>query len=289
MKNKYFKPLIAVLFIVLCAVMLIACRYVSLSASTFKFTNYYKRTVLTMNINSSYNELKATLRQKYAEMLSNSIEETRVEFNSALKQILGEEYVEKRQKLIKLESNLKAQRNEFLNSEDYLNGKEKLKNLKLKIDKTSNEDEKEELQSEFNACLNELSTLNIKFNNVLKAKREEIDALKGQLKALFKSKKGEIEKERDRLEQKTKQNILNIVNQYNFELKELNDAFSVSSTLREMPFDNDFLNDLSVVSNFENDCLGEAVQAESSVKLELVSTDGLDDVVVLENTSKLKS
>ena len=84
-------------------------------------------------------------------------------------------------------------------------------------------------------------------------------------------------------------NIANIITQFNFELKELNDAFSFSVTAREMPFDDDFANNISVLSKFESDCFNESEVVNSDVKVELVSLDGLDDVVVLENTSKLKS
>ena len=290
MKNKYYKTLIAVFFIVICAFMLIAGRYVKLSVKTFKFEKLQNNKVmLTMNNNSSYNELKSSLRQKYAKMLADTIEETRVEFNSELKRVLGEEYVEMRNELTSLESEIKAQRNEFLMSSEYLTGKKKLIELGQKIDATTNNDEKEELRSEFNVTLNELSTLNVKFNNVLKAKREKVDETRAKLKELFNSKKDELKKVKDELEIKTKQNIANIISQFNFELKELNDAFSVSVTAREMPFDDDFTKDISVLSKFESDCFTESEVTESDVKVELVSLDGLEDVVVLENTSKLKS
>ena len=289
MKNKYYKPLIVLLFVILCAVMFVAVRYVNITASTFKFANLDKKAVLTMKLESSYGELKATLRQKYAKLLANSIEETRLEFNNSLKEILGEEYLIKRKELSQLETQIKKDRNDFLNSSEYLNGKQKLKDLKQKIDNTANENEKEELQSEFNVALNELSTLNVKFNNVLKSKREEIDCLKGKLKQLFISKKDEITIVKDKLEEKTKQNIAEIISQFNFELKELNEAFAVSLEKREMPFDDEFLGDISVVSKFENDCINENTVQDASVKLELISVDGVDDVVVLENTSKLKS
>ncbi|MBR5439667.1 MAG: hypothetical protein IKV61_05600 [Clostridia bacterium] len=289
MKNKYYKPIVILLFVILCAVMFVAVRYVNVTASTFKFSNFDKKAELTMKLESSYGELKATLKQKYAKLLANSIEETRLEFDNSLKEILGEEYLIKRKELSQLETQIKKERNEFLKSDEYLNGKQKLKDLKQKIDETSNENEKEELQSEFNVTLNELSTLNVKFNNVLKSKREEIDSLKSELKQLFSNKKDEISAVKDRLEQKTKKNIGEIISQFNFELKELNEAFAVSLDKREMPYDDEFLGDISVVSKFENDCINENTVQDASVKLELISVDGVDDVVVLENTSKLKS
>ena len=290
MKNKYYKTMFTIFFIVTCAITMVVGRYVKQAVNTFKFNNLqHNRVVLTMNINSSYNELKLTLKQKYSKMLADAIEATRNDFNDSLKSVLGEEYLEKRNKLTELESQIKKERNEFLNSGKYIEGKQKLKELKEKIDATTNEDDKEALTSEFNAELNKLSTLNIQLNNVLKSKREEIDLIKGELRALFNSKKEEIKKEKEVIEQKTKQEIANIITQFNFELKELNDAFAVSVIGREMPFDNGFINDLSAVSKFENECLNENAEENSSVKVELVSVDGLDDVVVLENTSNLKS
>ncbi len=289
MKNKYYKTLLAVMFIIICATIFVAFRYVKITASTFKFTNSNNKVVLTMNFDSSYNELKLDLKQKYVKKLADVIEKTRIEFNNALNNVLGTSYIEKRNALTQLENEIKKDRNEFLNSSDYLNGKQALKDLKQEIDETFDEDKKEELQSEFNAKLNELSTLNIKFNNVLKSKREKYDEIKGELKALFNSKKDELKKQKETIEQKTKQEIANIITQFNFELKELNDAFSVSVNVREMPFDNNFINDLTAVAKFENECLNENEVQNSSVKVELVEFDGLDDVVVLENTSKLKS
>lgn len=289
MKNKYYKTLIAVMFIIICATIFVAFRYVKITASTFKFTNSNKKVVLTMNLNSSYNELKLDLKQKYVKKLSDVIEQTRIEFNNSLNNVLGASYVEKRNALTQLENEIKKDRNEFLNSNDYLNGKQVLKELKDKIDETFDEDKKEELQSEFNVKLNELSTLNIKFNNVLKAKREKYDEIKGELKALFNSKKDELKKQKEIIEQKTRLEIANIISQFNFELKELNDAFSVSINEREMPFDNNFVNDLNAVAKFENECLNDSEVQNSNVKVEVVALDGLEDVVVLENTSKLKS
>ena len=289
MKNKYYKTLLAVMFIIICATIFVAFRYVKITASTFKFTNSSNKVVLTMNFDSSYNELKHDLKQKYVKKLADVIEKTRLEFNNALNNVLGSSYIEKRNELTQLENEIKKDRNEFLNSSDYLNGKQALKEIKDKIDETFDEDKKEELQSEFNVKLNELSTLNIKFNNVLKSKREKYDEIKGELKALFNSKKDELKKQKETIEQKTKQEIANIITQFNFELKELNDAFTVSINEREMPFDNSFINDLTAVAKFENECLNENEVQNSSVKVELVEFDGLDDVVVLENTSKLKS
>lgn len=290
MKNKYNKPLFTIIFIVICAVMIVVGRYVKLAVNTFNFTNIRgNRITLTMSNTSSYNELKNPLREKYAKLLKGVIDDTREEFNTVIHNVLGAEYATLRENLTNLEREVKKQRDEFLSSAEYVDGKQKLKDIKKKLDEVEDDTIRLDLNKEFNVALNNLSTLNIKFNNVLKQKREEIDAIKQQIKSLLGSKKEELIKEKSVLEESTKKKIAKIIADYNFELRELNDAFSVSLISSELPFDDEFVSNLTATSNFETEYIANENSAKSNVNVELVTLDGLEDVVVLENNSKLKS
>ena len=107
-------------------------------------------------------------------------------------------------------------------------------------------------------------------------------------------KEDELLKAKTKIEQQTRQNIATIFNEFNFELNELNDAFGIKSRARELPFDESELNVESVATKFESDYFSgnlndNVSDNQDGVKVEFVTLDGIDDVVVSENSSKLKS
>ncbi len=295
MRNKYYKGLILALFILFCAVIYITSDYVLDAVQTFKFIGGNTKRVQLVMENSCYDELKQSLKQKYAKKFVQMLDETRVNFDAELKSILGEEYMKTRQELVAIDNEISSIRKEFLSSSEYVSKKAELKEIKSKLDAIKEDNsEKEELQSKFNVALNELSTLNVKLNNQCKDKREKKDEIRTQLKKLFNEKQDELLKAKTKIEQQTRQNIATIFNEFNFELNELNDAFGIKSRARELPFDESELNVESVATKFESDYFSgnlndNVSDNQDGVKVEFVTLDGIDDVVVSENSSKLKS
>ncbi len=295
MRNKYYKTLIITLFILFCAVLLVTSNYVLDAVQTFKFVgNKPKKVELVMQYNNCYDELKQSLKEKYAKKFFKMLDETRVTFDGKLKSILGDDYMKTRQELVTIDNEIATIRKEFLSSSEYVSKKAELKEIKSKLDAIKEDNsEKEELQSKFNVALNELSTLNVKLNNQCKDKREKKDEIKRNLKKLFDQKQKALFEAKRQLELETRQKIAQILNEFNFELSELNDAFDIKSKIKEFPFDEANLNIESVATKFESDYfsgnLNDNVASDNGVKVEFVTLDGIDDVVISENPSKLKS
>ena len=147
--------------------------------------------------------------------------------------------------------------------------------LKSKMDKAEGE-EYDKLYEEFQKSLSEISTLNVKLNNSLKELKAHNDDIKSKLISLFDKNKKALIKFRQDKKKEISEILLTIINEYNFEISELNSAYGLNQNkMREFPFDIDKFTFKSVVSPFESEYFNETTvenQCEST-KIEFVDAN----------------
>ena len=148
----------------------------------------------------------------------------------------------------------------------YIAKRENLATLKAKID-SLDKSAKEEYLDEFRAVLGEISTLNTKFNNNLKSKRDRLDEIKGSVKELFVKNKDELLKIRRNNMDITRDKLKELLISYNLEIRELNTAFGIDKKPTDFPFDVSSMQDCLVAGKLETECFNEilGITAEKPV------------------------
>ncbi len=276
MKNKHFYFALILLFTLICTAVYISTNYYV--STTFKKLNYNSSGVATVSSNQldlTFQELKNTIKSKYNNKLLTELDVISKNYRSDVTSILGDNYTSLHTKLNLNNQIIETKSNEFLNSNEYLEKKRQMKELKVKMDNSQGE-EHDKYYDEFQFTLNEISTLNVKLNNQLKEIRENNDKIRLELKTLFDNNKEQIVKLREEYKNKVSAVILKVINEYNFELYELSDAFGVKlPKIKEFPFDIDKFNFKCVSSPYEAEYFSEPTteSVDSTTKIEFVDVN----------------
>lgn len=276
MKKKYIYIVFIMFFALICATLYISTNYyVSTTFKKISKNNLEVARVSALTTDSTYLELKDSIKTKYNKKLISELDVVSKEYKEEIIKILGDEYDSLTNKLTLNTQIIQTKSKEFLNSKEYLDKKREMAELKLKMDKAEGE-EYDKLYSDFQSVLNEISTLNVKLNNQLKDIRSSNDQIKSELKKLFDDNKDKIVALRTEYKNKVSTLILNIINEYNFELYELSDTFNVKlPKIREFPFDIENFNFKCVSSSYEAEYFNEPLveSADSSTKIEFVDVN----------------
>lgn len=273
MKNKNITGFILAIFLFVCAILMISCSYYQKSTPTFLKLAYRKEII----VDDSYLELKNSLFQKYEKRFNELLESTKKEYTESFTEILGEEYKTLNESLENNISTQRTMRANFLNGEEYLNAKRKMYDLKSKMDAETDGDKKDELFAEFQSSLADISTLNIKLNNSLKAYKEKESSIRESLKNLYDGKKEQLLNAKKQIENKTRTELLSLLSEFNFELKELNEVYGIVNGKKEYPFNLEKVNGYSVASKFDSDYFyGNSLETSSdnSTEIEIYDENG---------------
>ncbi len=257
MKQKNLTIIIILLFTLLCAGIYITYNYYSETSSAFKKLSVEREIKLVHNQDSSYLELKKSIKEKYFKRLNEELSNFSSEYKKGIESILGSKYAKYEEELKSIRTQIHDKKVDFLNSKEYLDKKQEMLDLKAKMDKAEGE-EYDKLYEDFQKSLSEISTLNVKLNNSLKDLKAKHDDIKTKLTSLFDKNKDALLKFRQEKKKAVNQMLLTIINEYNFEISELNSAFGLSQNkMREFPFDVDKFTFKSVVSPFESEYFNE--------------------------------
>lgn len=275
MRNKLIKSFIFIFILMICSILFICgTRYIG-DVSSVKSYKIIKG--MAMETSSGYIELKNSIDQKYTEEFVKILNQTSEGLKSGIKAILGDEYLLLSNEYNDIIDVISKEKREFELSEEYLSKKRELAQLKVKID-ALDKSSKEEYVDKFKQTLSEISTLNTKFNNQLKSKRDRLFEIENQVKKLFISNKNELINLRINQMNATRDKLRELILSYNVELKELNEAFSVQNDKQELPFDVNTMQNLMVAGKLETQCFAE-ILGENEHKT----------VVCSDNTVELKS
>ena len=276
MRYKIIKIIISVFVALLCSVLLIGAKYYVKTVQSFK-TFYNKLDIrLTSMQNDSYNELKKSLDNKYANKLEELLGLSADKLKCEIEGVLGKDYILLREEFYTTINSIEGKKREFTLSNEYLDKKENLSKIKNLID-NSPETEKDKYLEEFRVALNDISTLNTKLNNQLKGERDRLNEIKIEVKNMFIKNANKLLSIRKTLMAETRTEIANLLKEYTFELNELNSTFNVKSNDN---FGFDFL-DITrrlKLGKLENECFSNILteNAEKSVDF-------------FENTNKILS
>ena len=262
MRNKFLKSIFFVFILMICSAIAIFVKEYSKTATTFKSV-VGNVGVISMRENSGYNELKSSIDQKYTKEFVKILNETSNSLKSDIEGVLGENYVALKVEYDGICDFISNEVKKFNNSKDYLDLKEKLAVLKEKID-ALDKSSKQEYLEEFRGVLSEISTLNTKFNNTLKDKRDRLEEIKCEVKELFvKNKDALIDLRRKNMD-KTRELLKELLVSYSVELKELNEAFNVNDKAPDYPFDVKTMDDCLVAGKLETECYNEILNENSN-------------------------
>ena len=273
---KKFKLILVLLFVLICATLLISAKYYSYNLPTFKQISVKEGSYMSVSyVDNGYLELKKSIFDKYNNKLVSSLKEISCNYKSEINEILGESYTKLITESDDIDSKIKNKTNEFLNSDEYTSKKLLMQSIKKEMDNSQGE-KYDKLYEKFQLTLNEISTLNVKLNNSLKDLRLRKSEIKNNLTSLFDKNKNKLTTLRNNNKLKIKELISDVINEYNFELNELNNAFEVKQlNNREFPFDLNTFNFKCVSSTFEEDYFNDTIVTteESDVKIEFINVN----------------
>ncbi len=227
------------------------------------------------NEDLSYVELKNSIKDKYLSKLNEELTVFSNNYKNGMKEILGEEYLTLENDLISTKEQIKDKKVKFSNSKEYLDKKREMLELKEKMDNAEGE-EYDKLYESFQKALSEISTLNVKLNNSLKDLKAKQSDIRAKLLTLFDNNKDELIAFRKAQKGAISEIIVSIINEYNFELSELNMAFNrAQNKMREIPFDIETCSFDTVVMPFESEYFSETVVTteEETTKIEFVDVN----------------
>ena len=272
MKQKNITIILLFIFSIICATAYIGYNYFSKNIGAFKKISPGLEVRLVSLNDSSYLELKSSIKEKYLKKLTDELTVFSKDYNKGITEILGKDYNKYVEELEKTKLEIHYKKVNFLNGEEYLNKKKEMLDIKSKMDKAEGE-EYDKLYEDFQKALSEISTLNVKLNNSLKELKVKHNEIRTKLTKLFDNNKDKLIKFRNTQKKKISEVILTIINEYNFELSELNCAYGINQNkMREIPFDVDKFSFKSVSSPFESEYFNETIveRDESDVKIEFV-------------------
>ncbi len=246
----------------LCSAIVVGVKEYKKSTQTVK--TFGKVGLLSMNESSGYNELKLSVDQKYTQQFVKILNETQTELKTNIADILGDEYKTLTCEYDEISDFISTEIKKFNKSEEYTVLRDKLAVLKEKID-ALDKSSKQEYLDEFRAVLGEISTLNNKFNNQLKEKRDRLMQIKGLVKDLFVKNKDELLKARQNSMEVTRKRLAELFLAYNVEIKELNDAFGVKPKKPSYPFDVDSMKECMVAGKLETECFNEILSSNETL------------------------
>ncbi len=275
MKQKKIAVLLILLFTLLCSALYIGYNYYTICLSAYKNLSTESEVVLMRNEDLSYIELKNSIKDKYLSKLNEELTVFSNDYKNGMKDILGEEYLTLENDLESVKKQIKDKKAQFLTSKEYLDKKQEMLDLKEKMDKADGE-EYDKLYESFQKALSEISTLNVKLNNSLKDLKGKQKDIRSKLVSLFNANKDSIISFRKAQKQAISEIIVTIINEYNFELRELNTAFNrAQNKMREIPFDIETCSFDTVVMPFESEYFSETVvtEEEGTTKIEFVDAN----------------
>ncbi len=253
MRYRIIKIIISVFVALLCSVLLIGAKYYVKTVQSFK-TFYNKLDIrLTSMQNDSYNELKKSLDDKYAKKLEELITLTADKLKCEIDSVLGEEFILMREEFYTTLNSIESKKKEFTLSSEYLSKKQELSKIKNLID-NSPETEKDKYLDEFRVALNDISTLNTKLNNQLKGERDRLNAIKIEVKNMFIKKSNKLLSIRKSLMAETRKEIVNLLKEYNLEVRELNSTFNVETNNDNLGFNLLGIAERLQIGKLENEC-----------------------------------
>lgn len=186
--------------------------------------------------NDKYLKEKVILDKKYNKQISILVKETEQAVEDKSCEIFGETYCELKKEIEILKTEIDNHRFAFYESKEYTETQNRLSDIQEKIKKCTNENEKAFLQNDLNEEIKKMQTLNIKCENQLKTKTDNLSHCEKDVAAI-------IEKKRDLLEAYKKQVFLlakdklnSIITEYNEELNVLKAKHLIQlSTEKEVP------------------------------------------------------
>lgn len=277
MRYRIIKIIITVFVALLCSIMFISAKYYVRTVQSFK--TFYKESEirLTSMQNDCYNQLKKSLDDKYAKKLEELLLLTGNEIKGEIKNVLGEEYILLREEFYTTLNSIENKKKEFSLSNEYVSAKENLSRVKGLID-SAPEYEKDKYLDEFRVALNDISLLNTKLNNQLKSERDRLSIIKAEAKKLFIKNSKKLISVRKSLMVETRDKIVSLLNEYKFELGELNSTYNVKNNQNDLSFDFSSINERLREGKLESECF-----------LEILSENSQQTVIVSENTNQILS
>lgn len=276
MRNKNFKLLTAFFIIIFSAIAFICVRYYNKLISVFNFNG------LSLGVNkmliedkeNSYLSLKNSINEKYKLLFLDVLSEFKILYRDKMTKILGENYLIYTQKYNEIYNKIKEKRINFLSSKEYLNKKKELNELKFVLD-NSNKEEYDANKTNFDLKLAEISTLNVKLNNLLKDEMSLEKEITLKLKNLFDSKKSEVKECKLNIEKDLVIKIKDFLKSYKDEINEVSIVFEKEFNDKDLPFDLSILSGKSILNKFEIDYFTADTNVinNSETKIEIVSVD----------------
>lgn len=200
--------------------------------------------------NSSYLELKQSLKDKYVKDFLNKIDKIGKDFGDAALDILGDEYEKLKTEYSSLEDLTAKTKKDFFSSADYVSVKNSVSDLKKQIECLDG-DEKNIIDGELHKELSKLSTLNTTLNNRLKGTRERLDEIKKSISGIFDIHKDELSRLKTKSVKYVTDEINSVFYSYNKELLELKETFGITDLTKEYPFDFDKIEFGAVTDKFQ--------------------------------------
>ena len=186
--------------------------------------------------NEEYLKEKFLLDEKYNKQFKILIngEKQALEYKSC--EIYGENYCELIKEIEKLKIETDEHRRAFYISNEYIDAQNELGKIQKKLENCADENEKALYKDDLNKAIQKIQTLNVKCENQIKYKTDDLRRCEDDVAAIIKKKEDVLKIYKEQAELSAKAKFSSLIADYNKELNNLKAKYSIEiSSETEMP------------------------------------------------------
>lgn len=186
--------------------------------------------------NEEYLKEKVLLDEKYNKQFELLVNEEKQVLKDKSCEIYGENYCELKKEIEQLKIEIDKHRRAFYISNEYADAQNELGKIQEKIKNCADENEKALYKDDLNKAIQKIQTLNIKCENQIKYKTDDLKRCEDDVVAIEKKKKDVFENYKTQVELSVKDKFSSLIADYNNDLNDLKAKYSLEiSSKTEMP------------------------------------------------------
>lgn len=185
--------------------------------------------------NEEYLKEKVLLDEKYYKRFELLVNGEKQALKDKSCEIYGENYCELIKEIEKLKIEIDKHRRAFYISDEYVDAQNELGKIQDKLKACADENEKALYKDDLNKAIQKIQTLNVKCENQIKYKTDDLKRCEDDVAAIVKKKENVFKDYKEQAELSAKAKFSLLIADYNKELSDLKAKYSIEITEIEIP------------------------------------------------------
>lgn len=185
--------------------------------------------------NEEYLKEKVLLDEKYNKQFELLVNGEKQALKDKSCEIYGENYCELKKEIEKLKIETDKHRRAFYISDEYVDAQNDLSKIQDKLKTCADDNENALYKDDLNKAIQKIQTLNVKCENQIKYKTDDLKRCEDDVAAIIKKKENVFKNFKEQAELSSKAKFSSLIADYNKELNDLKAKYSIEITEIEIP------------------------------------------------------